>query len=213
MTSASLPDFYEYEKINGREFWDGGILSNTPIKELIQTHKEFWEYKIGSKELEDSILEEANLAVPDLEIYLINLWHSNDTSVPSDPDGITERQLDIKSHDQYYVNESILITHYIHLIKKLLQLGNNNEYDLRNEINKILEDYTISRYTKEKPDKYLDIIKSQFEITKLETIERRDDIHTIAGKIGDFTSETIKTLIKEGYESTWKEYPQFVLQR
>jgi NTE family protein len=64
MASASLPEFYEYEKINGREFWDGGILSNTPIKELIQTHKEFWENRIGSKELKDSILEEANLAVP-----------------------------------------------------------------------------------------------------------------------------------------------------
>jgi len=213
MASASLPEFYEYEKINGREFWDGGILSNTPIRELIQTHKEFWEYKIGSKELKDSILEQANLAVPDLEIYLINLWHSNDTAVPYDPDGIAERHLDIKSHDQYYVNESILITHYMHLIKKLLQLGYNKGYDLRNEINRILEDYTTSRYTKEKPDKYLDILKAQFEITELETIERRDDIHTIAGKIGDFTSETIKTLIKEGYESTWKEYPQFMLQR
>ncbi len=213
MASASLPEFYEYEKIDGREFWDGGILSNTPIRELIQTHKEFWEYHIGSKELKDSILEEADLAVPDLEIYLINLWHSNDTSVPSDPDGITERHMDIKLHDQYYVNESILVTHYIHLIKKLLQLGNNKDHNLRKEINKILEDYTTSRYTKEKPNKYLDILKAQFEITKLETIERRDDIHTIAGKIGDFTSETIKTLIKEGYESTWKEYPQFVLQR
>ena len=213
MASASLPEFYEYEKINGREFWDGSILSNTPIRELIQTHKEFWEYKIGSRELEDSIVNEANLAVPDLEIYLINLWHSNDSSVPSDPDGITERHIDIKSHDQYYVNESILITHYIHLIKKLLQLGNNKEHNLRSKINRILEDYTISRYTKEKPGKYLDIIKTQFEITKLETIERRDDIDTTAGKIADFTSETIKRLIKEGYESTWKEYPQFVLQR
>jgi NTE family protein len=214
MASASLPEFYEYENIDGREFWDGGILSNTPIRELIQTHKEFWEYHIGSIELKDSILEEANLAVPDLEIYLINLWHSNDTSVPSDPDGITERHMDIKLHDQYYVNESILITHYIHLIKKLLQLGNNNkDHDLRNEINKVLEDYTTSRYAKEKPNKYLDILKAQFEITKLETIDRRDDIHTIAGKIGDFTSETIQTLIKEGYESTWKEYPPFVLQR
>jgi hypothetical protein len=63
-------------------------------------------------------LEEAYLAVPDLEIYLINLLHSNDSSVPYDPDGITERHMDIKLHDQYYVNESILITHYIHLIKK-----------------------------------------------------------------------------------------------
>lgn len=210
MASASLPEFYDYEKINGREFWDGGILSNTPIRELIQAHKEFWEYKIGSKELEDSILNEANFVVPDLEVYLVNLWHSNDNSVPSDPDGISERHMDIKLHDQYYVNESILITHYIHLIKKLLQLGNNKECHLKNEINKILQDYTTSRSIKEKPNKYLDIMKTQFEITKLETIERRDDINTIAGKIGDFTSETIRKLIKEGYESTWKEYCQFV---
>lgn len=210
MASASLPEFYDYEKINGREFWDGGILSNTPIRELIQAHKQYWEYKISSKELEDSILNEANFVVPDLEIYMVNLWHSNDNSVPSDPDGISERHMDIKLHDQYYVNESILITHYIHLIKKLLQLGNNKEYHLKNEINKILQDYTTSRSIQEKPNKYLDIMKTQFEITKLETIERRDDIHTIAGKIGDFTSETIKKLIKEGYESTWKEYCQFV---
>ena len=212
MASASLPEFYEYEKIKGREYWDGSILSNTPIRELIQAHKEFWEYKIGSKEVEDSILQEANLIMPDLEIYLVNLWHSNDNSVPYDPDGITERHMDIRSHDQYYVNESILITHYIHLIKELLQLGNNKEYGyrLKNQINKILQGYTTSRYTKEKPNKYLDIVKTQFEITRLETIERRDDINTIAGKIGDFTSETINTLIKEGYESVWKEYPHFV---
>ena len=104
-----------------REFWDGGILSNTPIREFSNTQR-IWEYKIGLKELKNSILNEANLAVPDLEIYLINLWHSNDTSVPYDPDGITERHLDIKSHDQYYVNESILIIHHIQLIKTLLQL-------------------------------------------------------------------------------------------
>lgn len=211
MASASLPEFYEYEKINGREFWDGGILSNTPIRELIQAHKEFWEYKIGSRDLEDSILQEANLVIPDLEIYLVNLWHSDDNSVPYDPDGITERHIDIKSHDQYYVNESILVTHYVHLIKKLIQLGNNKEeykYNLKNEINKILQDYTTSRYTKEIPNKYLDIIKTQFEVTKLETIEHRDDINAIAGKIGDFTSDTINTLIKEGYESVRKQCPQ-----
>jgi predicted acylesterase/phospholipase RssA len=213
LASASLPEFYEYEEIAGRKFWDGGILSNTPIRELIQAHKEFWEYKIGSTELEDSIVDVASLTVPDLEIYLVNLWHSDDNSVPSDPDGMTERHMDIKSHDQYYVNESILITHYVHLIEKLLRLGNNKNYELKKEINEILEDHTTSRSTTEKSNKYLDIIKTQFEITKLEIIERRDDIHTTSSKIGDFTSETIKKLIKEGYESTWKKYPQLVIQR
>src|SRR6185437_8092268 len=94
---------------------------------------------------------------------------------------------------------------YVHLIEKLLQLGNDKKYELKKEINEILEDNTTSRSTTEKSNKYLDIIKTQFEITKLEVIERRDDIHTTSSKIGDFTSETIKKLIKEGYESTWKK--------
>lgn len=219
MASASLPEFYDYEEISGHKFWDGGILSNTPIRELIQAHKDFWEYKIGSKELENSILEEATLSVPDLELYVVNLWHSNDNVAPSDPDGMTDRHRDIKSHDQYYVKESILLTHYVHLIEKLIQLGlsknnNNNNYELKKDIYKILQNYTASIDTTEEiPKKYLDIIKAQFEITKIENIQRRDDDDTISAKDGDFTSETINKLLKDGYESTWRKYPQSILQQ
>jgi hypothetical protein len=216
MASATLPEFYEYEEISGHKFWDGGLLSNTPIRELIQAHKDFWEYKLDTKELENSILEEASFNVPDLELYIVNLWHSDDDVAPSDPDGMTDRLRDIKLHDQYYVKESILLTHYIHLIEKLIQLGiskyNNNNYELKKDINKILQNYTASIDTTEIPKKYLDIIKSQFEITKIESIERRDDHDTISAKDGDFTSETINKLIRDGYESTWRKYSPFVLQ-
>ena len=34
----------------------------------------------------------------------------------------------------------------------------------------------------------------------------------ISAKDGDFTSETINKLIKDGYESTWRKFPQFMLQ-
>src|SRR5687767_1939715 len=157
MASATLPEFYEYEEISGHKFWDGGLLSITPIRELIQAHKDFWEYKLDSKELENSILEEASFNVPNLELYMVNLWHSDDDDVaPSDPDGMTERLRDIKLHDQYYLKESILLTHYIHLIEKLIQLGiskynNNNNYELKNDINKILQNNTASIDTTEIP--------------------------------------------------------------
>ena len=217
MASATLPEFFEYEEISGHKFWDGGLLSNTPIRELIQAHKDFWEYKMDSKELENSILEEASFNVPDLELYMVNLWHSNDDVAPSDPDGMTDRLKDIKLQDQYYVKESILQTHYIHLIERLIQLGiskknNNNNYELKNDINNILQNYTPSLDTTEKPKKYLDIIKTQFEITKIESIERRDDDDTISAKDGDFTSETINKLIRDGYESTRRKYSPLVLQ-
>jgi hypothetical protein len=51
------------------------------------------------------------------------------------------------------------------------------------------------------------------QITKLESIERRDNIDTISGKVGDFTSDTINKLIQEGYEATWKKYPQYMVQQ
>ena len=63
----------------------------------------------------------------------------NDDVAPSDPDGMTDRLKDIKLYDQYYVKEFILQTHYIHLSKKLIQLGiskknNNNNYELKKDI-------------------------------------------------------------------------------
>ena len=148
---------------------------------------------------------------------MVNLWHSNDDVAPSDPDGMTDRLKDIKLHDQYYVKESILQTHYIHLIERLIQLGiskknNNNNNELKNDINNILQNYTPSLDTTEKPMKYLDIIKAQFEITKIENIERRDDDDTISAKDGDFTTETINKLIRDGYESTRRKYSPLVLQ-
>jgi hypothetical protein len=103
------------------------------------------------------------------------------------------------------------------LIEKLIQLGiskknNNNNYELKKDINKILQNYTASIDTTEVPKKYLDILKAQFKITKIESIEQRDDDDTIAAKDGDFTSETINKLIKDGYESTWRKYSLLVLQ-
>ena len=54
IASSCLPETYAYEDIDGRKFWDGGLLSNTPIKELVNAHKRFWEKRIGSKNLENS---------------------------------------------------------------------------------------------------------------------------------------------------------------
>ena len=55
-------------------------------------------------------------------------------------------------------------------------------------------------------------IKAQFKITKIERIERRDDDDTISAKDGDFSSEIINKLVRDGYESTWRKYSLLVLQ-
>ncbi len=85
MASASIPLFYDYEIIQRHKFWDGGILSNTPLREVLQAHRDYW-FKIIGKEKPES-------KVPDLEVYIIGLWpSSNDDDgldrdvVPSDYD-------------------------------------------------------------------------------------------------------------------------------
>ena len=47
MASSAVPLFYDFENIQGHKFWDGIILNNTPLKELMEEHKAYWEYKIG----------------------------------------------------------------------------------------------------------------------------------------------------------------------
>ncbi len=125
MASSTMPEVYAYEDIDGRKFWDGGLLSNTPIKELIEAHKKYWEKRIGPKNLEDSFRrklkskegkgEETNSSlklqeqqqymqrIPDLEIYIVNLLDAKEnnsntvrTMVPEDFDGVKDRHLDIK---------------------------------------------------------------------------------------------------------------------
>ena len=52
LACSTMPEVYAYEDIEGRKFWDSGLLSNTPVNELLEAHKKFWEKKIGSKNLE-----------------------------------------------------------------------------------------------------------------------------------------------------------------
>jgi NTE family protein len=34
MASGTLPEFYDPKEIDGRMFWDGGLLSNTPLRDF-----------------------------------------------------------------------------------------------------------------------------------------------------------------------------------
>jgi predicted acylesterase/phospholipase RssA len=45
MASGTLPVFYKFREIpmkGGRKFCDGGSLSNTPFRELLQAHRDYW---------------------------------------------------------------------------------------------------------------------------------------------------------------------------
>ena len=109
MASGSLPEFYDYtrvptdlqpensssEKVNTlsnkienmdiRYFWDGGLLSNTPFRELLQAHEDYW------------VNVEQCDKIPDLEIFIVNLHPSKIEGLipPMDHDGVKGRLNDI----------------------------------------------------------------------------------------------------------------------
>ena len=229
IASSSMPEVYAYEEIDGRKFWDGGILSNTPVKELVEAHQRFWEKRIGSKNLEDSFrirTKEKELGndvedtytkktrdqyqmkrIPDLEIYIVNLLDpkqntnniSNENIVPQDYDGVRDRHTDIRLGKVYNLETYGLYSDYVNLVEKLTALGEKDEI-LQEKINRLLDEYTPRRSMTEQIKRNIDVIKNSFKIVKITQIQRRDDNNSISGKLTDFTSETIDRLIQEGYQ-------------
>jgi NTE family protein len=203
IASTSIPIFYDYEEIDGHKFWDAGILSNTPLRELIQAHRDYW-HKDKDKE------------VPDLQVYIVNMWPKKESTMtpPSDNDGLNDRRNDLIYHDKTEYDQKVarLITDYVNFVKDLIGLANDaiNEVgdaeknkELRRRLTKIKETPAESEKRepeKERPRTYEDILKGRFGLESVVTIERTDDANDISYKWEDLTSKSIRSLIVQGYE-------------
>jgi len=203
IASTSIPIFYDYEEIDGHKFWDAGILSNTPLRELIQAHRDYW-HKDRDKE------------VPDLQVYIVNIWPKKESTMtpPSDNDGLNDRRNDLIYHDKTEYDQKVarLITDYVNFVKDLINLANDaiNEVgaaekkeELKRRLTKIKETPAASEKRepeKERPRTYEDILKGRFGLESVVTIERTDDVNDISYKWEDLTSETVRSLIDQGYE-------------
>lgn len=202
MASGTLPEFYKFREIptkGGRKFCDGGILSNTPFRELLQAHRDYWKRAVGEDKDE----------IPDLDVYIINVHPSKQDEVPTDLDGVRDRINDITFSDRNsHYDEMVadLVTDYTELIDRLKELAkshftNRDESDaiFQNEFENLLN----STEAKSKGDrgehiKYKDLLKGRFKLTKVTRIEPESYKDSIFGKGGDFTSKTIMSLIEKG---------------
>jgi NTE family protein len=209
MASGTLPLLYGFRGIptkGGRKFCDGGILSNTPFRELLQAHRDFWKGVVG--EDQDKI--------PDLDVYIINVHPSKQNKVPTDYDAVKERTNDItfsdrNSHYDEMVADLVtdykdLVKDYTQLIDKLKELAkshleNEDKSDIRfqNEFENLINTAQAkSRGDMGEDRKYKDLLRGRFSLTKVIRIEHESYEDSISGKGADFTSETIKSLIAKG---------------
>lgn len=81
-------DNYSYTK-EVRYFWDGGLMTNTPLMQLVLEHRDYW-YKVRG--LKD--------AVPRLGICVINLHPKKQAEIPKDRDTVINRNNDITFSDR-----------------------------------------------------------------------------------------------------------------
>ena len=185
-----------------RLFWDGAYLSNTPLRELLHMHKQYWQgVRKETVELEGG--DKITLA-PDLEIYIVNLYPTIEKEVPADADAIQDREIDIKFHDRtnYDVKVAEMTTDYLELVEQLINIGYKNaEYDsaFKADLEKLLNERTKSKKRAGEKRIYRDILDGRADITKVVYIDRRDDGNTIFGKAFEFSSKTINELKTAGY--------------
>jgi NTE family protein len=203
MASGTIPIFYKFREIptkGGRKFCDGGILSNTPFRELLQAHRDYWNGVIG---------EDNDNKIPDLDVFIINVHPSKQDKVPTDLDGVKDRINDITFRDRNsHYDEMLadLVMDYTDLIDRFKELTKSyfeNKYKkdiiLQNKLESLLKSVEGKSSGAAGEDrKYKDLLKCRFRLTRVIRIENDSYKDSISGKVGDFTSQSIRNLIEKG---------------
>jgi NTE family protein len=175
-----------------RHFWDGGMLTNTPLTQLVLLHRNYWYRTRGLRD-----------KVPALNICVINVHPTTQAEIPTDHDGVIDRKNDITFSDRSHKDEEILllVSDYIELVRELIRLA--KETGAKDEaITNLLNQRTSYHGMNLRPRLYKEIIEGRFDINRIIRVERKNDENTISDKTFDFSSGTIMRLLNDGFEDT-----------
>jgi NTE family protein len=177
---------------NKRVFWDGGYLSNTPLREVIQAHREYWLESRGE--------------VPDLEVYIADTWPTSMKDGPAslDNDFIEDRRYDLIFGGKTEYDEKVanIVTDYIDLTNELIRFVRVNGLP-KHEIDRILsKSAKKSKPRTGEPRQYADLMDGRFGLTKVFRIQLADDGNTISTKYYDYSAKTLSQLIESGKRDT-----------
>jgi NTE family protein len=110
---ATIRSNSDYRK-EMRYFWDGGLMANTPLSQLVLLHRRYWYLQRGLKD-----------KVPALGVCVINVHPSRQEEIPTDHDGVLNRNNDIAFSDRSRREEEILLllSDYIELVRELIKIA------------------------------------------------------------------------------------------
>jgi NTE family protein len=184
--------FREHYIKETRYFWDGGMMSNTPLSQLILLHRNYWFKARGLKD-----------KVPTLDTCVINVHPTRQKEIPTDHDGVVNRNYDITFSDRSHKEEEVLllISDYVDLVRDLIRIARDNGVKDK-VIDNLLNQRTKYHGLSLRPRLNKDIVEGRFDISEIIRIERKNDEHTISDKTFDFSSGTIRHLLNNGYKDT-----------
>ena len=189
-----------------RPFWDGIYLSNTPLRELLQAHKDYWKVRNPNGD--------PNFEIPKLKVYIVDLYPTAEKGIPKGFDEINDRQYDVLFHDKTRYDEKVanIVTDYVNIgkrMKKLLEKAINTVKDpdkkkaLEEELYQLLKIEAKSETRDGKHTrKYDDLLKEHFDVEVVRIERSEDDETDIYGKAFDFSHKTIDQLRNQGEEDT-----------
>jgi NTE family protein len=189
---SSDPDFSGQYRKEIRRFWDGGMLTNTPLSQLVLLHRQYWYKTRGLKD-----------KVPTLAVAVINVHPTSQTEIPTDHDGVVSRNNDITFSDRTHREQEILllISDYVDLVRDLIRIAKDN--GVKEEvITDLLNQRTKYHGIALRPRLNREIIEGRFDIEEIYRIERKNDENTISEKTYDFSIGTVTALLKSGYEDS-----------
>lgn len=212
MASGTLPEFYDFREIGGRHFCDGGLLSNTPFRELLEAHRDYW---LGIIHKQKQKKDNQTQKIPDLEVYIVNVHPATrDTVLDNDDhDGVKDRINDIMFFDRnshYDENAADISTDYVEVINTLRKLArrytNKEQFDA---FENHFQNWLTRAKAKSKSSRlgsrtFKDLLNGSFNLTRVVRIENTSYENSISGKIGDFTSQTVEHLITKGKDDAQK---------
>ena len=184
-----------------RFFWDGGLLVNTPLRQTVLAHRDYW---LKVRKLEGNI--------PRLKFCIINLHPAKQEYVPTDYDSVVDRKNDIIYHDRTEFDEfvAVLISDHILLGESLIKLAEESGAS-KEAIQKILKKKTkvVSLVTGKKGT-YNDLVRGRVDVDFVARLERKNDDHTISNKTFDFSKTTVRHLIQDGYKETKEQMKEIL---
>jgi NTE family protein len=182
-----------------RYFWDGGIIANTPLREVVIEHRRYW----------DSVRKSE---VPPLRAFIVNVHPIKQDSLPVDYDALVDRKNDLTYHDRTLFDErmAIMITDYVNIVNSLIKLAEDNKVK-KALVDNILEQKADTRHFNTGQHlKYADLVEHMVSVEQVIRIERQNDVHTIANKTFDFSSSTIRQLMRDGYEEALEQETKII---